>query len=737
MSQKLYKYILQGGIYLSLISVFLVNKNLLFPFITSKQIFFNIVIEILFIFWIGLVVKYPAWRPKKNYITYGLASFFGAVVITSFTGVDFNLSFWGDVERMLGAFHLLHFFAFYLIIITVFRTWDDWKIFLNIYVIFAIFVALKGLSGSSHVYSTLGNTAYVAAFHIFSAYFAILLFAKEKTWIIKSMYLPLIVLFVYHMIKTSVAGAYGGFAAGLLVMLFLYGILHKNKIVKIATVSSAIFIVIFGSYFFLFQKDNFITRNNAFAARVAYELSWEKNTFQTRLISWRAAFKDFPNHPLTGTGYGNYAITFDKYFDAHFYDQTRTETYFDRAHNNLVDILSGMGLFGLLTYLSIFFALGYYLISGYRCGKLSLHEFIIITSLITAYFVQNLAVFDAMVTYMAFMMVLAYVYFRYQGEEELVLQKDEEMGNNEIMALGIAGIILLSILYQYNYIPYKMLTKTIDAQRINSTEGFIPAVDKYREALSYNSVLDRDSRTSLMRLLIRDRGQLEAYKDKEKAAEALEFIIGHAERNVAYNRGDSMNQMLLAQAYNKAASFYRTNQSKYDYYISVAIEAIDKSITASPERIPIYFQKAQILITNGQKDKAIETLEYALSLNENYYDSSCSLAKTYFYYQDETSGYEYMDKCIDMGGVSLLGPGAYIKALISHYAEGDNFDRVLTLYERLVKLEPKDPIAWINLARLHKEKGNNEKAIKAAVQAGKLDPKQKENVDKFVEEMTK
>ena len=736
MSQKLYKYILQGGIYLSLVSVFLVNKNLLFPFITSKQIFFNIVIEVLMIFWIAMIVKYPAWRPKRNYITCGLAAFFGAVVITSFTGVDFNLSFWGDVERMLGAFHLLHFFAFYLIIVTVFRTWDDWKLFFHIYIVFAVFIALYGLSPNNHVYSTLGNTAYVAAFHIFSAYFAILLLVREKSWTIRSMYLPLIILFVYHMVQTSVAGAYGGFAAGLLVMLFLYGVLYKDRRIKIATVSTAIFIIVFGSYFFLIQKDNFITRNNAFAARVAHELSWEKNTFQTRLISWRAAFKDFPSHPMTGTGYGNYAITFDKYFDAHFYDQTRTETYFDRAHNNLIDILSGMGLLGLLTYLSIFFALGYYLISGYRCGKLSVHEFIVITSLITAYFVQNLAVFDAMVTYMAFMMILAYVYFKYQGEEEFIPEKDSEMKNNEIMTLGIAGIILLSILYQYNYIPYKMLTLTIDAQRVSSTNGLIAAVDKYREALAFNSILDRDSRTSLMRLLISDRGQLESHKNKEEATEALEFIIDHAERNVAYNKEDSMNQMLLAQAYNKAASFYRTNQSKYDYFINAALEAIDKSIKASPERVPIYFQKAQILITAGQKDKALETLEYAYSLNENYYDSSCSLAKAYFFYQDEVTGYSYMDKCIDKGGIKLLGPAEYIKPLINHYVELGDTEKVLTLYEGLVKLSPNDSSAWIRLAMLYKESGKIEKAIEAATEAGKLDPKLKENADKFIEEMS-
>ncbi len=735
MSQKLYKYILQGGIFLSLVSVFLVNKNLLFPFITSKQLFFNVVIEILFIFWIAFVVKYPAWRPKKNYMTFGLIAFFGTVVLTSFTGVDLNLSFWGDVERMLGAFHLLHFFAFYLIIITVFRTWEDWKIFLNLYVVFAIFVALKGLSGTGHVYSTLGNTAYVAAFHIFSTYFAILLFAREKSWVMRSLYVGPAILFVYHLVKTDIAGAYVGFAFSLLVMLFLYGILYKDNRVKITTISIAVFMLAFGSYFFLIQKDNFITRSISFAAKVANELSLDKNTFQTRLISWRAAIKDFPAHPIMGTGYGNFAITFDKYFDAKFYDQTRSETYFDRAHNNLIDIASNMGLLGLLTYLSIYVALVYYLIMGYKNEKISIHEFVILSSLLTAYFVQNLAVFDAMVTYIAFMMLLAYVYFRYQGEEEFSPNKDEQLNNNEIISLVVAALILLPILYQYNYVPYKMLNLTIDAQRIYSNEGLIPAVDKYREALAFDSILDRDSRMTLLRLLIGDGGQLENYPDKEKASETLEFIVQQAERNVAYNRNDSMNQMLLAQIYNKAASFYKSNQSKYEYYISSAIEAIDKSIESSPDRVPIYFQKAQIYITSGQKDKAIETLLYAYSLNENYYDSACSLARAYFFYQEEENGYRYMDECIDKGGVSLLGPADYIKALINHYAREESVDRVLALYERLTRLAPKEPEAWINLAKLYEHKEQYEKAIEAATQAGKADPSVKEYSDRFVEDL--
>jgi len=41
MALKTYLTILKTGIYLSFLSVFLVFKNLLFPYITSKQFYFN------------------------------------------------------------------------------------------------------------------------------------------------------------------------------------------------------------------------------------------------------------------------------------------------------------------------------------------------------------------------------------------------------------------------------------------------------------------------------------------------------------------------------------------------------------------------------------------------------------------------------------------------------------------------------------------------------------------------
>jgi O-antigen ligase len=756
MSQKAYKYLLQGGIYLSLLVVFFVFKNLLFPYITSKQISFNIIMEILGVFWIALLVKYPVWRPKKNYITLGLIVFFAVLTVSAIFGVDFNLSFWGDIERMLGVFHLLHFLLFYLIIITVFKEWNDWKIFFIISLLFSIFVSINTFSGSG--FATIGNTLYVAGYIIFNLAFSLLLFSREKNKIFGILYLLPIPLLLYAFDNVSSAGGYVGIVAGILLALFLYGLLNKNKTVKIATISSFIMVFAFISYVFVFQRDNYLTRNVAFIRNIKDDASFQKNTFQTRLLSWKAAYKDFKNHPSLGTGHGNYAITFDKYFDPKFYSYTSSETYFDRAHNNLIDIASTSGSLGLLAYLLIFAAAVYYWIKAYLQEKIGIHEFIIVSALVTAYFIQNLGVFDSLVTYMGLMMTLAYIYWNYHKDEDdgliykaqgssrsILRSNDRPLNNPEIYAFAVAGIVFLTILYQYNFKVLAMLKNTIDGQIAYAQTGIKTATDVYRQALSYNTPLDRDSRNSYIRLVISDPDALKKLK-AETAQDIIDYAIALNEKNLAYNPADSLAQMTAAQTYMTAGTYYAGNQEKSVYYINLALEAINKSIAASPGRPPIYYQKAQILISMGDKSEATKVLKYAVSLNEDYPDSVCNLSRALFYFKEDAEAYRNMDICLDKNGAGVLNPAQLIKALVNHYLENNDLERSAKLFARLTELESSSSENWIKLATIYKKIGDSQvdeaakmawyaQADTAAGKAGELDPAVKQAADDFIQSL--
>lgn len=715
---------------MTFLSFFLVYKRFLFPYISSKQIFFNIIIEILFVIWLAFIIKYPAWRPKKSWISIGLIVFFAAILISCFTGVDFNLSFWGDVERMLGVFHLLHFLAFYFIIITVMRTRDDWLNLLTASVGAAVLISLYSFKIN---YSTIGNSAYVGGYLIFNIYFALILFFSRRNLAFRLSLSPAVLLMLVVLEKTTVAGAYVGLGASFLLLLLLYGALNKNKKIKIGTLSAAVVSCVLILLIFT-SRDSAFVQNNNFLRFLTGEMSLSKNTFQTRLLSWKAAWLDFSNHPVLGTGFGNYSITFDKYFDPKFYNYTRSETYFDRAHNNLIDIVSTAGLAGLLTYLSIFAAVGYYLLKGFKKGGIVLHDFVLLTSLIAAYFIQNLAVFDSLVTYFSLIITLGFIYWLSEPGKIMPVAKDEAFVNREIYVLFFVGIIALGVIYQYNVKPAKMLYGTINGQYVIARGDLSGGVEEYKKALRYDTVLDRDSRSSLVQVVTASQS-LFSNLDRQTAEEIMDYAISLAEENIKYNPADSLAQMQLAQALNTAASLQTERADKFFYYSNRAEEAVDKSIAASPKRVPIYFVKTQIYLTRGEKDKAIETLKYAVGLNEEYPDSYCQLAKILLFYKDEAGGYEAMDKCIDLDGANSLSPASVVRQMVNHYLEKKDMEKVLKLYERLSGLEENNAEIWANLANLYAQAGRKEEAKNAALKAVVLNPAMKETAEKFIQRL--
>jgi len=485
---------------------------------------------------------------------------------------------------------------------------------------------------------------------------------------------------------------------------------------------------------FSFAQTNFV-QNNSILGTIS-QISFKEVTFQTRLISWKAAMKDFPNHPILGAGYGNYAITFDKYFDPKFYTFTSSETYFDRAHNNLVDIASTAGSVGLLSYLSIFAAIGYYLFKGKKNNVISNNEFILLLCLFTAYFIQNLVVFDSLVTYISLMMALGYVYWLVNQEEDDEAETESGFAftNQELTVLAIAGLIFLSIAYQYNFKVWSMLDGTINGQKALVRGDLAGAVQAYKEALSYNTPLDRDSRKSLINSINGLQGSLSSI-DKQQAKDIAEYVVSLAEANVKYNPLDSMMQMQLAQALSSASLVNQDDINKFYFYSDRALKAIDESIKASPGRVTVYFTKAQIYLIRNDKDKALDTLRYAYNLNQKYTESSCYLAKVEIYFKEEAQGYADMDECLDLGGVGNLAPLDLVKISLNHYTEKKDDIHVLSLLQRWTALEPDNTKVWINLSLLYAQKGDKINAIDAAKKAGELDPSLKSAVEEFIKKL--
>ena len=752
MPAKYYKHILTYGIFLGFISLFLVFENFLFPYITSKQIYFNILLEILAAVWILFILQYPEARPKKSLVTYGLLAFFGALLISSIFSVDINLSFWGDVERMLGWFHLVHFLLFYLIIITIFREWRDWKNLFIFFTLVSVVISIVGIGqryeifkspwGTDRVISLIGNAAYVGAFAIFSIYFTLILIFREKNRILIALYALAGLLSFLVLVFSGTRGAYLGFGLGMIIFFFLYGILGDNRLIRRASWGLIIFSALAAILIFA-NRDSQFVKDSAFLRRITTSKLTDA-TLQTRIISWKTAVKDFPAHPILGTGYGNFAITFDKYFDPVFYNHTSSETYFDRAHNNLVDIISTTGAVGGLTYLFIFAACFYYLIRGYRSGEINLADFGLLVTLLIAYFIQNLFVFDALATYIPLMVALGFIHWlagEGKNEPENAFSWDEiedeerKFKQRDIIIGAAAGLILLTILYQYNIKPARMLAATINGQMEFSVNGdIVKATEAYKKALSFKTPLDRDSRNSYVSSLAKNSPALNSLP-REKGEEIVKFGVELAEENVKYNKEDSMYQLVLGQMY-YVASVYFSQTDKFAYYSDLAEEAIDKAIASSPGRVPVYFEKAQIYLSRGKIEEAVKIIDEAIKINPKYPSGYCHLAKIYLVLKDENKAYANLDQCLDSsGGPSNINSLNFIQQASDHYKKAGDKTRLIALLAQATQLDKKNSSLWSELARLYAEVGQKSLAIDAAKKAAEIDPGLKSAAETFIRQL--
>ncbi len=751
-----YLKVLRIGVIASLFVVFFVFKDLLFPFITSKQLSFNIIMEFLFAIWLVLVLLYPSYRPRKSYLTYGLIAFVVLVLVSAFSGVDFNLSFWGDAERMLGFFSLLHFFIFYLFLITAFRSWRQWRLLFIFSLVIAVLLSLHFLTivstapfiVFSHLsaYSTLGNTSYVSAYLIFNIFFALILFNRSSHSAWRYLYLLAILIMLPSFWAAHTSGAIIALFIGALLMFFLIGLSHRQKTWRrLSLIIFSIAVIAVIGVFSQYQKAWF---QHSFLRN----LTTEKSTFQTRLISWRGAVADFKYHPWLGVGLGNYAVIFDRHFSPNFFNYAQTETYFDRAHNNVIELASTTGIIGLLAYLSIFVAALYYLgrefkKNGGRSGQSSPEEkknleIIILVSLITAYFIQNLALFDSLVSYMGLMITLAFIYFLSNNSNSSTEEEGREKEYRFVLSrrwefttlvIFLLGAYIFS--NAYNLRPWRMFRGVIKAYDKVVTGNIITGVNDYQKALQ-GGPLDRDGQATLVSLITQNPDSLKKLKPAE-TQRILDYTIYLAQKNVSYNPDKSLRQMQLAQILDTASRYYYKDLKKFNYYSAPAMQAINRSIELSPGRIPVYLLKAQMQLVRGEKKEAIETIKYAISLNPRYAQSYCRLAQFYMFLKDDKQMAPALDTCVDLNGLHSINSRVLLNNSLYHYLQGADYRRALKVAQRLAVVNSKNGDIWLNLAQLYLISGDRENAKLAKNRAISLKPSLEKSWQEFMISMEK
>lgn len=221
-----------SGCVLSLLTPFIVSTSLFFPFITGKAFFFRILVEIIFALWLILLVRDRSVRPVRSPILYALG-IFGVIITlaTVFSQYPYH-SFWSNFERMEGLITYLHLAAYWLVLVSVFKTKKLWRWFLNTSVAVSLLITFYGFfqlfgwaaihQGSTRLDATLGNSIYLAVYLLINIFIILYLWADQATvrWQ-RVTYGIITVLELIVLYYTGTRGAILGLVGGL----FLTGIL--------------------------------------------------------------------------------------------------------------------------------------------------------------------------------------------------------------------------------------------------------------------------------------------------------------------------------------------------------------------------------------------------------------------------------------------------------------------------------------------------------------------------------
>ena len=713
---------------LSVIAIvpFLKTTSLYFPYVSGKVYVFRLLVMLAFFFWVWLISRERDYRPNfKSILTVSVVLFFLAQVFVSLFGVNPLLSFFSSIERADGVLQYGFWVLYFLLLISVFRKEQDWKMFFSVFVIAAVFLsAYSWLNYGSQVqlYGVFGNPAYFAAYLLFAIGFSLLLAVEKKNNLSthqKTTDLPVdewrssvrdsaprasvggrpqaryhvlargapflaaAGFFALTLIFTQIRGAYAGLAGGvflfsLLSVLFLRG--EEDK--KLAIFCGIVLLLGVASTTLLFAaKETDFVKSRPLLSRVTEVTDvWGSASVRERFLNWNIALKAFKEKPIFGWGPENFGSAANKYYD---YRIGRGEPWFDRAHNNPVEILATGGIVLFSFYLFWLAAVFYIIfkiarpgsrISTERSSNLSRREVeislpgkekkilsFILASVFLAYFLQGFFLFDLLAVYLGLFPFLAFLVFEYNsiyrikreepfGAAQGKQKKENNFGKKPSLYVLIpSAFFSLFVIYTACFIPYKANASALQFYALTEngfykeSKPFLEQAFDIKSPYTFWEVRKRAGWQFLSILEYRVNKEMEPEKIKE--IEALyDFLTPELEKFI-------VNKPYEPQMYYVLARMYRFGFEKLGKDdLEKAEIVIRKGFNYSDLRVEYFNEFGQILLLQGKFEEAEKSVkDYVQRVNFYEYFPYVTLGHFYFVAGKYDLAMEQYDKARETG----------------------------------------------------------------------------------------
>ena len=714
---KLSLRIVRAGLFITPFFTFLTFHSTVFPYLLGRVMFFQILIELLFPLYLYLAFTDKSFRPKKSFILCSFAAYIAVLFVTAIFGVDLARSFWGYRDRMDGLFTILHFFAFFIMLASVFKNKKDWMLFFKLllasgFVVIAHYysqvvsgIILAGKFFLPRAANLFGNVMFLAAFSSFMAFTALILFAgtAKRGW--KIFYALAAFIFGATVFLSLTRSAMLGLFAALGAVL-LWLIIRAGKKVKIFAILGLLAFVSSAAAVFLFKERPFVS-GNPVLNRIA-SISPSDATGATRLMAWTIALKAFKDRPLFGWGYINFYAPFNKYYDAKLLAHSVSETWFDRAHSVLFEHLASTGIAGTLAYLVLIIS-ALYAAAKFRGAPEEALAGRFAGLAIIAYVATNLFSIENFSPYLVFCALLAYL--GNSGSESRAVPIKLRIPGKLIIVF--AAVLCIFAAYFINWKSFIMSRKEMSAVSASGASSDIKiALSLYREALAVKTPYTTEAKLVFAESVTAaiERKAFGAEEEKDALAAAVGEID---EETILKSKISTRGNFIIGRLFSEWARFDPA-------YFGRAEEALGRAINSSPKRQQMYFGLAKEKIIKNDYAAAAAALKQMIEV-----DPAVPASHWYAGVKYNEMGFinEAAEELVFAYGLGFDPRTAGdARLLVEALKVKKQLDKIPDIYTSfLLKSDPDNAELYAELAALYQILGEKDQAREAALKAMELD----------------
>ncbi len=720
--KNILKYSVLGGLFIIPFIPFFVPSAMFFPFISGKGFAFRIITEIIFGAFVLLAFMDPQYRPKMSWITKSVFIFGIAVLVTDLLGVNVYKSIWSNYERMEGFVLIGHLVLFYIVSTSMFNTFSKWVNYFNVVIGTSAMMSIYGLfqvlgkatinQGGVRVDGTFGNSTYLAIYLVFNIFLCLYLLIDSvrpnwQRWAYASVAVLDLIILYFTATRGAILGLIGGLFVSGLIIIFLDK--ENTKLKKISYYAIGLIILVVVS-FIPFRKTDFV-KNSPVLSRFS-TLGISEIKTQGRYFVWPMAIKGFEENPILGWGQENFNFVFNKYYDPRMYGQ---EQWFDRTHDIFLDWLISGGIVGLLSYLSLYVALLYYI--WRKDSLLKFSEKSILTGLVAAYVFHNIFVFDNLISYVMFFSLLGFVHSTNTKRVGEIEQSGFYTKNfsNDVVNYIVAPVVLVLVVVTVYFVnvPAILANQTL-IKAMTPQGGVEKNLALFKQVYSYNSFGSTEATEQLIQIATQISAANNVPDNLKK--QFYDLAQEKIEEKLKQTPHDARYLVFAGSFYNRFA--------KYDE----AIKYLERAIIESPDKQSIYAELGASYLGKGNTAKFFDLMKEAYETTPQSKDAKVMYAVAAIYTKNDAVLKE-LSAQIDQD--TILNDNRFLQT----YASTGDYNSVVAILTARIEKDPSNVQYKLSLASTYATMGQKQKAIDIINQIIKSDPSFKDQGEEYIKQI--